>query len=167
MLTKQKNTVQEPLQTFNSAYSPPHLSLAPFLAHKDNGYKTYHFAPFSSSSCRALLSSPTSTCLDGNRWGDPTSLAPAAVRTQFGTTLRSRTSRHFVDAVGKESGLVFEQKQEEQWKVHKYLKTKLLSENKTNSCHFSQYYKITLCMVKISYWFCEKVGFCGGAKWSF
>lgn len=114
MLTKQKNTFQEPLQTFNPAYSPPRLSLAPFRAHKGNGYKTCHFAPFSSSFCRALRSSPTSTCPDGNRWGDPTSPAPAAARTQSGTTPRSRTSRHFAAAVGRGSGLVFEQKQEEQ-----------------------------------------------------
>lgn len=98
---------KEPL---NSAYSPPHLSLVLFLAHKGNGYKTCHFAPFSSSFCKALLSSPTSTCLDGNQWEDPTTLAPATVRIRFGTTLLSRTSRHFADARVKESKLSFQAK---------------------------------------------------------
>jgi hypothetical protein len=87
--------------TFNFAYSPPHLSLVLFLACKDNGYKTYHFAPFFSSFCRALLSFPTSICLNGNQWGDPIILAPAAAHTRSGTTPLSHTSGHSADASGR------------------------------------------------------------------
>lgn len=99
-LQKKKGNLRPPWQTLTFEHSPPRWFPAPFLARKGNGYKTYHFAPFFSSFCRAPLSSPTSTCQDGNQWGGPRAPAPAAARTRSGTTLPSRTSGHFADAKG-------------------------------------------------------------------
>lgn len=98
---KQTERLKRGIKNFNSVYLPPHLSLVLFLAHRGNGYKTYHFAPFFSSFCRVLLSSPTSICLDGNQWEDPIILAPAKAHTQSGTTPLSRTSGHSADAMGE------------------------------------------------------------------
>lgn len=99
-LQKQKGNLTPPWETRTFEHSPPRWFPAPSLARKGNGYKTYHFAPFSSSSCRAPLSSPASTYPDGNRWGGPRAPAPAAARTRSDTTPPSRTSGRFADAEG-------------------------------------------------------------------
>lgn len=83
-------------------YLPASLFLAQLQACRDTEYKTCHFEPSSSSFYRDPQSSPTSTCQDGNQWGDPTNLALVVTRIQFETTLLSHILMHSADAEYKD-----------------------------------------------------------------